>query len=172
MDVLEAVRAAKEAFPAWSAMPPPARGRILWRAVEIFRSRIEEIAGLLGREGGKTVSEAGGETTKGINLFEFYSGEGFRIHGKTLPSESRQTLSFTLRQPLGVVALITPWNFPFAIPAWKSAPALITGNTVVMKPASGTPATAALMARILDEAGSPKGVFNLVIGSVGGVGNV
>src|SRR5712692_1542600 len=170
-DVLEAVRAAKEAFPSGSAMPPPARGRILWRAVEIFRSRIDEIARLLCREEGKTVSEARGEITKGINLFEFYAGEGFRIHGKTLPSETRQTLTFTLRQPLGVVALITPWNFPFAIPAWKSAPALITGTTVVLKPASNTPATAALIARILDEAGIPKGVFNLVMGSGGAVGN-
>jgi aldehyde dehydrogenase (NAD+) len=170
-DVLEAVRAAKEAFPAWSAMPPPARGRILWKAVEIFRSRIEEIARLLCREEGKTVSEARGEIIKGINLFEFYAGEGFRLHGKTLPSETRQTLTFTLRQPLGVVALITPWNFPFAIPAWKSAPALITGNTVVLKPASNTPATAVLIARILDEAGIPKGVFNVVMGSGGVVGN-
>ena len=91
-----------------------------------------------------------------------FSGEGFRQHGKTLPSEIKQTLTFTLRQPLGVVALITPWNFPFAIPAWKSAPALVSGNTVVMKPATNTPATATLLAEILHEAGLPKGVFNLV----------
>ncbi|HEX4621485.1 MAG TPA: aldehyde dehydrogenase family protein, partial [Myxococcaceae bacterium] len=118
-----------------------------------------------------TLAESKGEIQKGINLFEFYAGEGFRLHGKTLPSETRQQLTFTLRQPLGVVALITPWNFPFAIPAWKSAPALITGNTVVMKPASGTPGTATLIAEVLAEAGLPKGVFNLVTGPGGAVGN-
>jgi aldehyde dehydrogenase (NAD+) len=170
-DVEAAVQAAKEAFPSWAAMPAPARGRILWKAVEVLRSHLDEIARLLSREEGKTFQEARGEVLKGINLFEFYAGEGFRIHGKTLPSEMRQTLTFTLRQPLGVVGLITPWNFPFAIPAWKSAPALVTGNTVVLKPASNTPATATLMVRLLHESGLPKGVVNLVTGSGSSVGN-
>ncbi|MBK7861311.1 MAG: aldehyde dehydrogenase family protein [Archangiaceae bacterium] len=170
-DANEAVAAAKAAFPEWSGMPGPARGRILWKAVEIFRQRIDEIARCLCREEGKTLAESKGEINKGIALFEFYSGEGFRLHGKTLPSEMKQTFTYTLRQPMGVVALITPWNFPFAIPAWKTAPALITGNTVVMKPASNTPGTATLIAEVLQQAGLPKGVFNLVTGPGGAVGN-
>jgi alpha-ketoglutaric semialdehyde dehydrogenase len=170
-DAQAAVEAAQAAFPAWAAMPAPARGRILWRAVELFRARSEEIAVAMSREEGKTLAEARGEVNKGINLFEFYAGEGFRLHGKTLPSEMPQTLTFTLRQPLGVVALITPWNFPFAIPAWKCAPALVTGNTVVLKPASSTPATATLLAQVLADAGLPNGVFNLVTGPGGAVGN-
>jgi alpha-ketoglutaric semialdehyde dehydrogenase len=170
-DAEAAVNAAKDAFPGWSGTPGPARGRILWKAVDIFKARLDEIARTLCREEGKTFAESKGEVMKGINLFEFYAGEGFRIHGKTLPSEMKQTLTFTLRQPLGVVALITPWNFPFAIPAWKSAPALITGNTVVMKPASNTPGTATLIAQVLQEAGLPKGVFNLVTGPGSAVGN-
>jgi acyl-CoA reductase-like NAD-dependent aldehyde dehydrogenase len=171
VDAEAAVAAAKQAFPAWSSMPGPARGRILWKAVELFRARVDLLARTLCREEGKTLAESKGEVLKGIALFEFFAGEGFRTHGKTLPSELPRTLTFTLRQPLGVVALITPWNFPFAIPAWKTAPALITGNTVVMKPASGTPGTATLMAELLAEAGLPKGVFNLVTGPGGAVGN-
>ncbi|MHB8879415.1 MAG: aldehyde dehydrogenase family protein, partial [Myxococcaceae bacterium] len=159
------------AFPAWSSTPGPARGRILAKAVDILRSRLDELGRTLCREEGKTFAESKGEVLKGIALFEYYAGEGFRSHGKTLPSEMKQTLCFTLRQPLGVVALITPWNFPFAIPAWKSAPALITGNTVVMKPASNTPGTATLLAKALEDAGLPKGVFNLVTGPGGAVGN-
>lgn len=170
-DALDAVAAAKAAFPAWSGMPGPARGRILANAVQLLRARIEDFARMLCREEGKTLAESRGEINKGIALFEFYSGEGFRTHGKTLPSESKSMLTFTLRQPLGVVALITPWNFPFAIPAWKSAPALVTGNTVVLKPASNTPGTATLMAQVLHDAGLPKGVFNLVTGPGGAVGN-
>ncbi len=170
-DALDAVAAAKAAAPGWAAMPGPARGRILARAAELFRTRIDDFARTLCREEGKTFAESKGEVNKGIALFEFYSGEGFRMHGKTLPSESKQTLTFTLRQPLGVVALITPWNFPFAIPAWKSAPALVTGNTVVLKPASNTPGTAAMIAQVMHDAGCPKGVFNLVTGPGGAVGN-
>jgi alpha-ketoglutaric semialdehyde dehydrogenase len=170
-DTQAAIAAAKDAFPAWSGMPAPARGRILWKAVDILRQRIDDIARCLCREEGKTLIESKGEINKGINLFEFYAGEGFRLHGKTLPSEMKQTFTYTLRQPLGVVALITPWNFPFAIPAWKTAPALITGNTVVMKPASNTPGTATMLAEVLEAAGLPKGVFNLVSGPGGAVGN-
>jgi alpha-ketoglutaric semialdehyde dehydrogenase len=170
-DALQAVAAAKAAFAQWSSMPGPTRGRILWRATELFRQNLDELARMLCREEGKTFAESKGEVGKGINLWEFYSGEGLRTHGKTLPSEGRETLTFTLRQPLGVVALITPWNFPFAIPTWKSAPALITGNTVVLKPASNTPGTATMMAQLLEEAGLPKGVFNLVTGPGSAVGN-
>lgn len=170
-DAQDAIAAAKAAFPEWSGMPGPARGRILWKAVDIFRQRLDEIARTLCREEGKTFTEAKGEVMKGINLFEFYSGEGFRTHGRTMPSETRSQFTYTLRQPYGVVALITPWNFPFAIPAWKSAPALVTGNCVVMKPASNTPGTATLIAEVLQQAGLPKGVFNLVTGPGGAVGN-
>src|SRR5215467_8031567 len=170
-DAQAAIQAAKDAFGGWAGTPAPSRGRILAKAVEIFRSRIDELARALCREEGKTLAESRGEVMKGINLFEFYAGEGFRLRGKTVPSEMPKTLTFTLRQPLGVVALITPWNFPFAIPAWKSAPALVAGNTVVLKPASGTPATAMLMAKVLHDAGLPKGVFNLVAGSGGSVGD-
>src|SRR5581483_3571043 len=170
-DTQAAIAAAKDAFPAWSGTPAPARGRILWKAVDLFRARIDDIARCLCREEGKTLVEAKGEINKGINLFEFYAGEGFRLHGKTLPSEMKQTFTYTIRQPLGVVALITPWNFPFAIPAWKTAPALITGNTVVMKPASNTPGTATMIAEVLEAAGLPKGVFNLFGGPGGAVGN-
>src|SRR3954470_1074551 len=170
-DAEDAVAAARAAFPGWAGTPAPSRGRILWKAVELFRQRLDEIARTLCREEGKTLVEAKGEVQKGINLFEFYAGEGFRLHGKTLPSEMKQTLTFTIRQPLAVVGLVTPWNCPFAIPAWKSAPALVPGNTVVLKPASNTPATATLIAEVLQEAGLPKGVFNLVSGPGGAVGN-
>jgi acyl-CoA reductase-like NAD-dependent aldehyde dehydrogenase len=170
-DAVAAVEAAKDAFAGWSATPAPSRGRILAKAVEIFRSRIDEFARVLCREEGKTLAESRGEIMKGINLFEFYAGEGFRLRGKTVPSEMPKTLTFTLRQPVGVVALITPWNFPFAIPAWKSAPALVAGNTVVLKPATNTPATAWMIAQVLHQAGLPKGVFNLVAGAGGSVGS-
>ncbi|HLL54989.1 MAG TPA: aldehyde dehydrogenase family protein, partial [Myxococcaceae bacterium] len=170
-DAEAAIAAAKAAFPAWSGTPGPARGRILAKAAELFRARVDDFARMLCREEGKTFAEAKGEVLKGVALFEFFSGEGFRLHGKTLPSEMRQTFTYTLRQPLGVVSLITPWNFPFAIPAWKSAPALVTGNTVVMKPASNTPGTATMFAQVLADAGLPKGVFNLVSGPGGAVGN-
>jgi aldehyde dehydrogenase (NAD+) len=168
-DVHAAVDAAQEAFPKWAATPAPERGRIIARAGTLIRSRVDDFARALCREEGKTFAEAKGECLKGLNLFEFYSGEGFRMHGKTVPSEMRQT--FTLRQPLGVVALITPWNFPFAIPAWKSAPALVSGNTVILKPASLTPLTATMIVDAYREAGLPPGVFNLVTGPGGAVGD-
>ncbi len=138
-DALAAIEAAHAAFPAWAATPGPERGRVIGRAWQILKGKVELLAEALCREEGKTLGESKGEVMKGINLLEFYAGEGFRQHGKTLPSESRQTLTFTLRQPVGPVALITPWNFPFAIPAWKLAPALVAGCSVVLKPASLTP---------------------------------
>ena len=118
----------------------------------------------LTREEGKILKEARGEVLKGISLLEYYAGEGFRMHGKTLPSESRDTFTYTVRQPLGVVGLIAPWNFPWAIPVWKSAPAIVSGNCVVFKPAELTPATSVLLAEIYDEAGLPPGVFNMLVG--------
>jgi len=163
-DVRRAIDAAQAAFPAWKNTPGPERGRVLWRAADLARQRLDEIARTMTREEGKTFKESRGEVLKGISLLEFYAGEGFRMGGKTLPSEARDTFTYTLRRPLGVVGLIAPWNFPWAIPVWKSAPALVAGNSVVFKPAELTPATAALLADIYAEAGLPAGVFNLLVG--------
>lgn len=169
-DTQRAIEAAQAAFPGWKKTPGPERGRVLWRATEIARRRLDEIARTMTREEGKILKEAKGETLKGISLLEYYAGAGFRIGGKTLPSEARDTFTYTLRQPLGVVGLIAPWNFPWAIPVWKSAPALVAGNTVVFKPAVLTPATATILAEIYEEAGLPPGVFNMVVGSGSEVG--
>ena len=123
-DVQQAIEQAQAASRGWRKTPGPERGRVLWRAADIARQRADEIARTLTREEGKVLKEAKGEVMKGISLLEFYAGEGFRMHGKTLPSEARDTFTYTIRQPLGVVGLIAPWNFPWAIPVWKSAPAL------------------------------------------------
>ena len=171
-DTERAIDAARRAFAGWKKTPGPERGRVLWRAADIARERVDEIARLMTREEGKIFREARGEVMKGISLIEYYAGAGFRMGGKTLPSEVRDTFTYTIRQPVGVVGLISPWNFPWAIPVWKSAPALVAGNAVVFKPASLTPATAAVLAEIYEEAGLPPGVFNLVIGSGSEVGEV
>ena len=169
-DAERAIQAAQAAFPEWRDTPAPERGRVVWRAAEIARQRVDEIARTLTREEGKILKEAKGEVLKGISVLEFYAGEGFRMHGRTLPSEARDTFSYTIRRPLGVVGLIAPWNFPWAIPTWKTAPALVAGNTVVFKPAALTPATASLLTEIYVEAGVPPGVFNMVVGSGSVVG--
>lgn len=163
-DTQQAIAAAEAAFPDWKNTPGPERGRVIWRAANIARQRADEIARTMTHEEGKILKEAKGEALKGISLLEYYAGEGFRMHGKTLPSEARGTFTYTIRRPLGVVGLIAPWNFPWAIPVWKSAPALVAGNTVVFKPAELTPATASLLAEIYEEAGLPPGVFNMVVG--------
>jgi alpha-ketoglutaric semialdehyde dehydrogenase len=164
-DVQRAIDAAQTAFKSWKKTPGPERGRVIWRAADIARQRADEIARTLTREEGKVLKEAKGEVMKGISLLEFYAGEGFRMHGKTLPSEARDTFSYTIRRPLGVVGLIAPWNFPWAIPVWKSAPALVAGNSVIFKPAELTPATATLLTEIYEQAGLPRGVFNMIVGS-------
>jgi acyl-CoA reductase-like NAD-dependent aldehyde dehydrogenase len=169
-DVRVAIDAAMKTFPAWKKTPGPERGRVLWRAANIARDRVDEIARTLTREEGKIFKEARGEVLKGISLLEYYAGEGFRMHGKTLPSESRDTFTYTIRQPLGCVGLIAPWNFPWAIPVWKSAPAIVSGNCVVFKPAELTPATSMLLADIYEQAGLPPGVFNMLVGSGSEVG--
>src|SRR5688572_29018580 len=169
-DVRVAIDAAVKAFPAWKKTPGPERGRVLWRAANIARDRVDEIARTLTREEGKIFKEARGEVLKGISLLEYYAGEGFRMHGKTLPSESRDCFTYTIRQPLGAVGLIAPWNFPWAIPVWKSAPAIVAGCTVVFKPAELTPATSILLAEIYEEAGLPPGVFNMLVGTGSEVG--
>ncbi len=169
-DVARAIGVAQAAFRGWRKTPGPERGRVLWRAADIARQRADEIARTLTREEGKILKEAKGEVMKGISLLEYYAGEGFRMHGMTLPSEARDTFTYTIRRPLGVVGLIAPWNFPWAIPVWKSAPALAAGNCVIFKPAELTPATAALLTEIYTEAGLPAGVFNMIVGSGSVVG--
>src|SRR5258708_25260231 len=169
-DVQRAINAAQTSFRAWKKTPGPERGRVLWRAADIARQRADEIARTLTREEGKILKEAKGEVMKGISLLEFYAGEGFRMHGKTLPSEARDTFTYTVRSPLGVVGLIAPWNFPLAIPVLKSSPALVAGNCVIFKPAELTPATATLLTEIYQDAGLPPGVFNMVVGSGSVVG--
>ena len=169
-DVDAAVEAAARAFPAWSSTPAPVRGRYLLKAAQLLETRLGEIADLLSREEGKTIGEAKGEVTRAVRILEYFGGEGARLSGQTVPSERPRVFMYTIRQPLGVVALIAPWNFPIAIPAWKMAPAIVSGNTVVFKPASQAPLTSLELVRILQEAGLPKGVVNLVTGSGKAVG--
>jgi aldehyde dehydrogenase (NAD+) len=170
-EVKAAIEAAKAAFPAWRAVPAPQRGRIVAKTVELCGRYKDDIARTMTREEGKPLGEARGEVQKSINLLEYFAGQAFRIEGRTYPSEMPQTFVYTIRQPIGVVSCITPWNFPFCVPAWKIAPALVAGNTVVFKPASNTPGCAEWLVRILEEAGIPKGVLNLVYGSGGTVGD-
>jgi aldehyde dehydrogenase (NAD+) len=166
-----AVAIAKKAFAGWRATPPPRRGAILARAAAIMERRREEITHILTTEEGKCPSESGGEVQRAINAVEFMSGEGRRMNGETIPSELAHNFLYATREPLGVVALITPWNFPIAIPAWKLAAALVTGNTVVLKPASLTPWCAMALVECFQEAGLPDGVLNLVTGGGGEVGD-
>ena len=160
-----AVEAAAEAFRGWRSTPAPARGRIVARAASIMEREKEGLAALLTREEGKTLSESRGELQRAINVAEFCAGESRRMNGETIPSELPSNFAYTIKQPHGVVAVVTPWNFPVAIPVWKLAPALVAGNTVVFKPATNTPATAVRLAEIFAEAGLPAGVLNLVLGS-------
>lgn len=168
-EVNAAVAAARAAFPAWSEASPEVRADVLDRAGTLVMERREQLGRLLSREEGKTLPEGIGETVRAGRILKYFAGEALRLHGQNLPSVRPGVEVQTYRQAVGVYGLITPWNFPIAIPAWKAAPALAFGNTVVMKPAGLTPATAAALADILVEAGLPKGVFNLVIGR-GGVG--
>jgi aldehyde dehydrogenase (NAD+) len=160
-----AVEAASEAFRDWRATPAPTRGRIVNRAARLMEEHKEELAQLLTREEGKTISESRGELQRSINVAEFCAGESRRLNGETIQSELPANFAYTVKQPLGVVACVTPWNFPVAIPVWKIAPALVAGNTVVYKPASLTPATAVRIVEIFEEAGIPEGVLNLILGS-------
>jgi methylmalonic acid semialdehyde dehydrogenase len=160
-----AVDSAAETFPSWRATPAPTRGRIVARAARLMEEHKEELAQLLTREEGKTIAESRGELQRSINVADFCAGESRRMNGETIQSELPANFAYTLKQPLGVVACVTPWNFPVAIPVWKIAPALVAGNTVVFKPASLTPATAVRIVEIFENAGLPAGVLNLVLGS-------
>jgi alpha-ketoglutaric semialdehyde dehydrogenase len=169
--VNEAVEAAKKAQPAWAALTAPARGAILLRAAALLADRHEAAALDLVREEGKTLTEARGEVGRAIEILQFYGGEGRRGRGELLPSSTPHTLAYTRREPLGVVGIITPWNFPIAIPTWKTAPALISGNAVVLKPATLTPVSVDNVAQALADAGLPPGVLNIVYGPGGAVGD-
>src|SRR5687767_13505686 len=167
----QAIAAAQGAFEGWSRMTPVARGRVLSKASQILEGRKAELAELLTREEGKTLIESTGEVQRTIDIFRFFGGLSYTLGGQTIPHDMPGNLLYTTRQPLGVVGLITPWNFPIAIPAWKMAPALVSGNAVVIKPASQAPAMTFEIAKALAEAGLPKGVLNVVTGdgrSVGG----
>jgi acyl-CoA reductase-like NAD-dependent aldehyde dehydrogenase len=168
-EVEAAVAAARGAFPAWSEASPEVRADLLDRVGTLVMERREALGRLLSREEGKTLAEGIGETVRAGRIFKYFAGEALRRHGQNLDSVRPGVEVQTYRQAVGVFGLITPWNFPIAIPAWKAAPALAFGNTVVMKPAGPTPAIAAALADIIHEAGAPAGVFNLVIGR-GGVG--
>ena len=170
-EVREAIAAAAAAFPAWRDTPPPVRGQVLARAATLMEHQKEELARTLTREEGKTLKDSLGEVQKAINILEFMSGEARRLSGETLPSELPRNFAYTLKQPLGVVGAITPWNFPVSIPVWKLAPALVAGNTVVLKPAELTPLTAMHVVRIFSEVGLPAGVLNLVLGDGEEVGD-
>jgi aldehyde dehydrogenase (NAD+) len=163
-DVNEAVMAARAAFPAWSEASPEVRSDVLDKASNIIMSRAKELGTLLSREEGKTLPEGTGEVMRAARILKYFAGEALRRHGQTLESTRPAIDVTTHREAVGVFGLITPWNFPIAIPAWKSAPALAFGNTVVLKPATPTPAIAYALGQILLEAGAPPGVFNLVIG--------
>ena len=170
-DVAEAAEAAAAAFPGWSTMTGPARGNLLYKAADLLDRDFEKIAADMTREEGKTLPEAKGEVRRSINIFRYFAGEGSRMPGMLVPSERDRVHMFALRKPIGVVGLITPWNFPSAIPAWKLAPALICGNTVVVKPASAAPLSAWRIVEALHNAGVPKGVVNFVAGSGGELGS-
>jgi alpha-ketoglutaric semialdehyde dehydrogenase len=165
-----AVGAARDALPKWSRLPPPKRGLILQKAAEILKSEKERLGRLVATEMGKVLPEALGDVQEAIDTFEYFSAEGRRLYGNTTTSELRDKFCMTIRRPVGVVGLITPWNFPTAIPAWKLAPALICGNTVVFKPSSDTPLCAYEILKVLIRAGVPPGVVNFVTGPASSVG--
>ncbi len=167
-----AIAAASEALNAWSRLPAPKRGEIVERAGDLLRAEQDDVAQLLTREEGKTVGEAKGEIYRAYNVLNYTAGQSRRMGGVTIPSELPKNFAYTIRQPLGVVALITPWNFPICIPAWKIAPALVAGNTVIFKPSSTTPLTAARLVDIFNRAGLPPGVLNLLVASSADVGDL
>jgi aldehyde dehydrogenase (NAD+) len=169
-DVNRAVDAAEKALDAWRDLPAPKRGEILLRAAQLLRKDKEKLSRLMTTEMGKVISEARGDVQEAIDITEYMAGEGRRLFGHSTPSELRDKFCTSMRMPVGIFGLITPWNFPIAIPSWKITPALICGNTMVFKPASDTPLCAIEFVKILERAGLPKGVINLVTGSGGVVG--
>ena len=169
-DVHAAVRAAADALPKWRSMTGPARADLLHAWAGVIGARQEELAQAMAREVGKPIGEARGEIARCVTILRYYAGEAVREIGDVIPAQSSGALQFSLREPLGVVALITPWNFPAAIPMWKAAPALAFGNTVVLKPAEASAHMATLLAETASVAGIPAGVFNVLLGSGGVIG--
>jgi aldehyde dehydrogenase (NAD+) len=169
-DVDAAVRAASKAYPAWRLTPAPRRAELIYRAAEILRDRKEDLARAMTREMGKVLAETRGDVQEAIDMAYYLGAEGRRLFGVTVPSELPNKFAMSIRQPLGVCGLITPWNFPMAIPSWKIFPALVAGNTVVIKPATDTPASAHHLVEALLEAGVPEGVLNIVHGGGTAVG--
>ncbi|MDQ6786293.1 MAG: aldehyde dehydrogenase family protein [Acidobacteriota bacterium] len=167
----KAVEAAYNAFHDWRRTPAPTRGKIVAKFARLLEDDKENLAQILTREEGKTLAESRGELSRSINVAEFCAGESRRLNGETIQSELPANFAYTIKEPHGVVACITPWNFPVAIPVWKIAPALVAGNTVVFKPAEATPATAVRICELFEEAGLPKGVLNLILGSGAEIGD-
>ncbi len=170
-DVAAAVEAARSAYRGWRNTPAPKRAEIVYRAGELIRARKEELARAMTREMGKILIETRGDVQEGIDMAYLAAGEGRRMYGVTTPSEMPDKWAMSVRAPIGVAGVITPWNFPFAIPSWKLMPALVAGNTAVFKPAGDTPEMAWHFTKIFEEAGLPKGVLNLVFGSGSQVGD-
>ena len=170
-DVAMAIRAAEAALPLWKRTPAPKRGEILYRFGALMAEHKERLAQAMTREMGKVIAEARGDVQEGIDIAFLMAGEGRRMSGETVPSELPDKWAMSVRQPIGVAGIITPWNFPIAIPCWKMMPALVTGNTVVFKPASDTPHCATLLMELMAEAGFPPGTVNLVTGSGADVGD-
>jgi aldehyde dehydrogenase (NAD+) len=170
-DVDRAVEAAKSAFEEWRLVPAPERGNILFRFAQLLIDQKDELTDLMTHEMGKVRAEAGGDVQEAIDMSLYMAGEGRRMFGQTTPSELRDKFNMTVRTPIGVVGVITPWNFPIAIPSWKIAPALVCGNTIVFKPATDTPLLGERFVELLTEAGIPPGVVNIVHGGGGAVGD-
>jgi acyl-CoA reductase-like NAD-dependent aldehyde dehydrogenase len=170
-DIEDAIEAAALAQRGWAATPAPERGEILLRTAAILERRKEELAALMTREMGKILRETRGDVQIAIDVAKYMAGEGRRAEGETVPSALPNKFCMTIRHPLGIVGIITPWNFPMAIPAWKTFPALLAGNTVILKPASDTPLLALKLAECLREAGLPAGVLNVITGPGGSLGD-
>ena len=170
-DVAAATAAATRAYASWRLYPAPKRGEILFRAARILADRKEEFAREMTEEMGKVIAEARGDVQEAIDMAFYMAGEGRRLYGQTTPSELREKFNMSVRKPLGVCGVITPWNFPMAIPSWKILPAIIAGNTVVFKPATNTPRSAIRFVEVLIEAGLPDGVVNVVLGTGAEVGD-
>jgi acyl-CoA reductase-like NAD-dependent aldehyde dehydrogenase len=164
-DVNAAVAAAKEAYQKWRLTPAPRRGEILFRVAQVLTERKEELASLMTQEMGKIIAETRGDVQEAIDMAYYMGGEGRRLMGYTAPVEMPNKFGMALRDSVGVVGLITPWNFPVAVPSWKILPALIAGNTIVFKPSEDTPAVAAAFVKVFEDAGLPAGVLNLVCGA-------
>jgi alpha-ketoglutaric semialdehyde dehydrogenase len=170
-DAEAAVEAARRAYDRWRLVPAPRRAELVYRAAQILLERKEALARDMTREMGKVLAEARGDVQEAIDMSFLYAGEGRRMYGQTTPSELPNKFAMSIRQPIGVCGIITPWNFPMAIPSWKIIPAIICGNTVVFKPATLTPLSAINFVKVLEEAGIPKGVVNIVTGGGGEVGD-